>query len=260
MPARTELVVHLSAAGQARAACSCMTDVPTPWPEALAACREWIAQDLGTRIQGLHLQDAEGAVIGHLYYASSQHALVPYTIEDDVAVVLCAWIQPRHRGKGYAQLLRGTLTRQLADEEYKGILLACIHEVQCLSAAELFGPEQDRLRPVGPAGVLYYPLREERIEVRALELRIVPRHADPVEITVFTGGFCPYDVSTSLVAVQVAREFGKRVVVQEIPASTESLRRYGTASGIFINGRRTLQGAAPEEAIRRAIYEALEGE
>jgi hypothetical protein len=76
---------------------------------------------------------------------------------------------------------------------------------------------------------------------------------------VFAGGLCPYEAATSLVAVQVAQEFGQRVVLKEIPASREALHEYGTAAGVWVNGRRVPGGGLPEEAIRLAIREALEG-
>jgi hypothetical protein len=64
---------------------------------------------------------------------------------------------------------------------------------------------------------------------------------------------------TALQALEVAREFGRRVMVKEIPASREALVRYGTVEGVWINGRRLSGGGLPEEAIRLAIGEALEG-
>jgi hypothetical protein len=48
-------------------------------------------------------------------------------------------------------------------------------------------------------------------------------------------------------------------MVKEIPASREALVRYGTVEGVWINGRRLSGGGLPEEAIRLAIGEALEG-
>jgi hypothetical protein len=80
-----------------------------------------------------------------------------------------------------------------------------------------------------------------------------------VEVIVFAGGLCPYEAATSLVAAQVAQEFGQRVVLKEIPASREALYEYGTAMGVWVNGRRVPGGGLPEEAIRLAIREALEG-
>jgi hypothetical protein len=112
---------------------------------------------------------------------------------------------------------------------------------------------------VGQTRLLYLPLHQEAISIEPLEQRITPTHVVPVEVIVFTGGFCPYEVLTGTLALQVAREFGKRVILNEVPATTQTLRAYGTASGVLVNGQR-LPAAAPEEAIRQAISEALEGD
>jgi GNAT superfamily N-acetyltransferase len=234
-------------------------EVPTPWPEALQACRAWIAQGLGTLVEGLHLQDYAGTVIGHVYYGSSERALIPCQVEDGVAVVYCEWIQRRHQGKGYARLLSEALARHLDGEGYKGILVVATDDEQHMSYTHF---ARRGFRPVRQAGrlrLMYRPLRQESVDVQPLELRIAPRRGHPIEIVVFTGGFCPYEAATGLLTLQVAREFGDRVVLKEIPVTVENVRAYGAAGGVFINGRRTLPGGASEEAIRQAIHDALEG-
>jgi hypothetical protein len=106
---------------------------------------------------------------------------------------------------------------------------------------------------------MYYPLAQESIAVEPLRRRIPVGHRYPVEVLVFAGGLCPYEAATSLVATQVAQEFGRRVVLKEIPASREALYEYGIAKGVWVNGRLVPGGGLPEEAIRLAIREALEG-
>ena len=53
MIAERPRIVRLSETDQAEQACPCMVEVPAPWPEALHACRAWIAQNLGTLVEGL---------------------------------------------------------------------------------------------------------------------------------------------------------------------------------------------------------------
>jgi len=250
-------VVPLSEASQAEQACPCMVEVPVPWPEALWVCRTWIAQNLGTMIEGLHLQNGAENVIGHVYYASSERALVPYRIEDGVAVIYCEWIQRRHQKKGYARLLSEALIRHLDDEGYKGILVIATDDEQHMHHTHFVRRGFRLLRQVGPMRLMYYPLRKESVDVQPLEPRIAPGPRHPTEVIVFTGGLCPYEISTSLSALHVAREFGDRVVVKEVTATIENLHTYGVISGVFINGRRVLPGGAPEEAIRRAIHDEL---
>jgi hypothetical protein len=44
-----------------------------------------------------------------------------------------------------------------------------------------------------------------------------------------------------------------------VPLTAETVRAFGAAGGVWINGRRFPAGGAPEEAVRRAIGQALEG-
>jgi predicted GNAT family acetyltransferase len=252
-------VVRLSEIGQVEQACPCMVEVPAPWPEAVQACRAWIAQNLGTLVEGLHVQDDASNLIGHVYYASSERALIPCQVEDHVAVIYCEWIQRRHQGKGYARLLFEALIRHLDEGGYKGILVAATDDEQYMHYAHFVRRGFRFLRQAGPMRLMYYPLRQESVDVQPLELRITPKRRHPIEVIVFTGGFCPYEASTSLLTLQVAREFGDQVILKEVATTIENLRAYGVVGGVFINGRRTLPGGASEEAIRQAIHDALEG-
>ena len=252
-------VAYLTAAAQVEEACSCMTEVPTPWPEALAVCRTWLAEKIGTVVHGLHLRDETGQVIGHLYYVLSGQALVAYEIEDGVAVVHCEWIQRRHQGKGYSRILFQALIQRLKDEGCKGILVLATDDEQHMHHRHYDQRGCIFLRQDGSLRLMYYPLAQASIAVKPLKRRIATGHRYPVEVLVFTGGLCPYEAVTSLQALQVAREFGQRVILKEIPATREALHEYGTVDGVWINGRRVIGGGLPEEAIRLAIAEALEG-
>jgi len=244
---------------QAEEACCCMSEVPTPWPEALEACRTWLAERVGTTIHGLHLRDAAGKVIGHLYYAFSGQALVAYEIEEGVAVVHCEWIQRQHQGKGYSRILSDALIRHLAAVGRKGILVLATDDEQHMHYRHYARRGFRMLRQDGPVRLMYHPLSQESITAEPLRRRIPAGRRFPVELLAFTGGLCPYEATTPLLAVEVAREFGQRVTVKEVPATREALYEYGTAQGVWINGRRLPGGGLPEEAIRLAIIEALEG-
>jgi predicted GNAT family acetyltransferase len=251
-------VIRLCESAQTELAYPCMEDVPTPWPVALQTCRAWMAQNLGDTVEGIHLQDSAGNVIGHVYYGASERALIPYQVEEQVAVVYCEWIQRRYQGQGYARLLSDALIRHLDSEGYKGILVAATDDEQCMHHSHFVQRGFRLLQQAGPLRLAYYPLRQERVEVQPIELRIRPERRRPVEIIVFAGGTCAHEVATSSSALQVAREFGNRVVLKEIATTIENLRAYGAASGVYINGRRTLPGGASEEAIRQAIRDELE--
>lgn len=258
MTARDVQVAFVGEVAQAEEACSCAVEVPTPWPEALEVCRRWLAEKVGTVVHGLHLRGAGGAVIGHLYYAFSKDALAAYEIEDGVAVVHCEWIQRRHQGQGYSHLLSEALIRRLEAEGCKGILVLATDDEQHMHYRHYARRGFRMLRQDGTVRLMFYPLGQERIAVEPLRLRIAAGRRYPVEVLVFTGGLCPYEASTSLMAAEVAREFGQRVALKEVEASREALYEYGTAQGVWINGRRLPGGGLPEVAIRLAIREALE--
>ena len=77
----------------------------------------------------------------------------------------------------------------------------------------------------------------------------------PVEIHLFRGFLCPYEVSTQQLVREVAGEFRGRVKVHEIWLTRETLDTYGVPSGVLINGRQKLAGGETERAIRQAIME-----
>lgn len=258
MTARDVQVTSLAEVDQVQEAYSCMAEVPTPWPEALEACRTWLAEKVGTVVHGLHLRDAAGNVIGHLYYAFSEQALVAYEIENGVAVVHCEWIQRRHQGRGYSRILFEGLIHRLEAEGCKGILVLATDDEQHMHYRHYAQRGFRSLHQDGVVRLMYYPLEQKTIVVAPLRRRIYTGYRYPVEVIVFTGDLCPYEATTSLLAVDVAREFGQRVNLKEIPATREALHTYGTAGGVWINGRRVPGGGLPEEAIRLAIREAVE--
>lgn len=72
----------------------CATEIPSPfWANGLPLSREWFAAHLGNSVEGLHLENEDGVVIGHIYWAPGDKALVPYRIEDGVAYEYCEWVQ-----------------------------------------------------------------------------------------------------------------------------------------------------------------------
>jgi GNAT superfamily N-acetyltransferase len=258
MAAQDVNVVSLSDPGQVQHACPCMEEVPTPWPEALDACRDWIAGHLGNLVEGLHLEQPQDEVIGNLYYGFSERALIPYQAEAGVAILYCEWIQRRHQGRGYARLLFDAFTQDLSRRGYKGILAEPSAYEAGMSYEYLLGRGFKPLQDVGAKRLLYYPLAQPSIAVQPLDVRIVVRSRYPVEILAFSGGFCPCETATSMAALDVCREFGDRVVVRDVPITADSVRAYGVARGVYINGRPLPGDGLPEEAIRQAIREALE--
>jgi len=251
------VIRRLEGAGDTQQAYCCMTEVPTPWPEALCQCREWVSHNLGKYIEGYHLQLENGEVVGHLYYAPSNRALFPYVVESDFDVLYCEWVQRRYQGRGLGRNLFGRFLEDLKQLGSKGILVENTaiegQDHLDLYLRRGFGVVYES----GDTRVLYLPLRQSTIEVEPLEARIHARHTIPVEILVIGGYMCPYEAATLLLLQEVVHEFGERVVLRQEPLTPQTLKKYGVSRGIFINGRRGLAGAETEESIRQAIMEAL---
>jgi GNAT superfamily N-acetyltransferase len=234
----------------------CMTEVPTPWPEALCLCRGWIAENLGRYAEGYHAQIDE-QVLGHLYYATLDRALFPYEIEPGAAVMYCEWVQRRHQGRGIGRKLFDAFVSEARAQNLKGILVEAtdlegqMNYQHYVSRGFSVIQEQDHRK------LMYLALKQPFIMARPLRPSITPRRNVPIEVLILSGYLCPLDVSTQLLLLDVAREFGDQVVLKQEQLTPETLKHYGVANGIFINGRQKLTGAMTEEAIRQAIVEEM---
>jgi len=236
----------------------CMTEVPTPWPVALCACRDWMSQNLGRYVEGYHLQLKGAGVVGHLYYAPAERALVPYVVESKVAVMYCEWVQQRYQKQGFGHLIFDTFLEDMEKWGAKGLLVEAtdmegqMHMDHYLSRGFMMILERGHLK------LLYRPISQAEIGVEALQPQIRPRSGVPVEILVLSGYLCPYEVATLMLLPGVVQEFGDRVVLRQVALTPKTLQDYGAARGIFVNGRQHLTGAESEEAIRRIILEEIE--
>ena len=251
------IVKRLHSAEDARLAFPCMCEVPTPWPKALEECRAWIGQNLGRHVEGYHLYDPSGSVVGQLYYAPSEHALVPYEIEPGMAVMYCEWVQRRQQGKGLGRQLFTTFKEDAQSAGCKGIVVEGTDREEQMPYQRYLARGFKIIHETDDRKLLYLPLRQAKVRALPLQPRIPSRRGIPVEILILTGYLCPFETPTRLLLLEVAREFGDRVLVRQEPLTKETLRRYGAASGIFINGRPKLAGATSEDAIRQAIMEEL---
>lgn len=247
----------LSSASDAQMAYCCMTEVPTPWPEALCHCRDWISQNLGVHVEGYHLQLASGEVIGHIYYSLSQRALFPYQVEPDVCVLYCEWIQRQYHGLGFGKSLSNVFLSDMQQESIKGVLVEGTDFEGQMNYQHYLARDFKIVSEKEHRKLLYLPLNQPRVEVKPLARRIQPRRGVPVEIVVINGYLCPYEVSSQLILRQVVQEFGDRVNLQEVSLTPETLHDYGDARGTFVNGKQKLLGGESEEEIRQAILEEI---
>ena len=250
-------VKRLQKEDEALEAFCCMSEVPSPWPDALKVCRVWASQNLGRHIEAYHIQDQGGTSVGQLYYAPSERALVPYQVEPGVAVMYCEWVQRRYQKQGLGRLLFSAFEADMRDQGCKGVLVEGTDREEQMYYGHYLARGFEIVHESGHRKLLYLPLNQPQIEARPLESRIRPRRGTPVEILVLSGYLCPFETSTQVLLLEVAREFGDRVIIQQEPLTPETLERYGVADGVFINGRRKLTGGVTEEAVRQAIIEEL---
>lgn len=235
----------------------CMMEVPTPWPQALCQCRDWITDNLGRHVEGYHLEMESGEVVGHLYYALSEQALFPYEVDAGFAVLYCDWVQTRYQGKGLGRRLFGTFLSAMQSEGVRGVLVEAtdmkgqMHYEHYMKRGfkEIYAHHHSRL--------LYLPIMDEQVEIKPIIGKIRQRSGLPVEIQIINGYMCPYEISTQIALRQIAHEFAGQVVLKDTWLTPETLQEFGVAKGVFINGRQKLLGAETEEAIRQAIMEEM---
>lgn len=200
-------VRHLQAPEDGKQTFPCATESPVPfWADGLALSRDWFAENLGGHIEGFHLEDDSGNVIGHIYWAPSKQALVPYDVEDGVACIYCDWVQRQHRGKRGMHLLFQESVDFLRSQGYKGLLVdgteyeGYMHYRHFLKRGfQVIGEGNGRK-------LLYYPLSQASVVVKPITARIAGKVRAEVEVLVIGSHFCPVGASAVLAVRKVARE------------------------------------------------------
>jgi len=243
---------------EAAGAYPCATESPRPfWADGLELSREWFRENLGKHVEGFHLEE-DGEVIGHIYWAPSEQALVPYRTEPGAAWLYCEWVQRPHQGKGHMRQLFSAFVEHLKKEGYKGVLVGATDYEGYMHHSH-FEKRGFRVIREGDGGkLMYLPLAQEAVEVEPLAADIPVEGRAPVVVLIVGSRFCPVGAATVLYLRKAAAEFGNRVVIKEIPAGPEALSHYGVADGIFINGKPAFFAPATEEQVRAAILKALE--
>ena len=257
MSEREVVIKRIRAAEDAQKAYCCMTEVPTPWPQALCQCRDWVTNNLGRYVEGYHLIKPDGEVIGHLYYALSEQALFPYQVETGAAVLYCEWVQKRYQGMGYGTMLFNAFISDRAQADDLGILVEATDIEGQMHYRHYKVKGFELIHERGHRKLLYLPIKQRQVKVVPLVERITPRSAFPIEITILNGYMCPHEVSTMIQLRSIIPEFGDQVILRDIWLTPETLHEFGAAKGVFINGRQKLAGGETEEAIRQAIREEL---
>jgi predicted GNAT family acetyltransferase len=241
---------------EARKAYPCATEVPLPfWADGLPLSRAWFAENLGQNINGFHLEDDTGQVIGHIYWASSEKALAPYQIEDGVAYIYCEWVQRQHRMQGGIQNLFQAFVDFLREEGYKGVLLDGTNIEGYMHYNHFIKRGFQVVRENDGEKLLYLPLSQLSVSVKPLAPQVTREGVGEVEVLIIGCHFCPVGASAVLAVRRVVQEYGDRVILKEVPASIETIAKYGIGDGIFINGKAKFFGPVNDIYIRKAIEE-----
>ena len=224
--------------------------------DGLELSREWFAENLGRHVEGFHVGE-DGEVIGHIYWAPSERALVPYRTEPGVAWIYCEWIQRPHQGRGYMRALFSAFIEHLKGEGYKGVLVGATDYEGYMHYSHFANRGFRVIREEGGGKLLYLLLSQAEVEVEPLAENIPVEGRAPVEVLMIGSLFCPVAAATVLYLRKVAAEFGDRVSMVELPAGPEALARYGVADGIFINGKPAFFGPVTEDQVRATIMKEL---
>lgn len=235
----------------------CMGESPpgVKWIEHVGESREWFQANLGKHVEGYHLFDDNGKVVGHVYYASSEKMLLPFEVEPKVAFIYCTEMLKAYLRKGYGKTMLDYMKTDLKKQGYKGILVDATN-IQEYMYHEHFGKQGFKtILEHSPFKLMYFPLNQAKVKTKPIEINYKPSR-DKVEVTLFKLPFCPVGAYMYHTIKRIAQSFGDQVKVVEIQPTQEMIRRIGTTDPL-INGKIKLFGPASEEDIRKAIQEEI---
>ncbi len=235
----------------------CISETPpgAAWAKSLPESREWLRKNLGKHVEGYHLLD-DGKVIGHIYYATSEKALIPYELEPGVACIYCTEMLRDYMHKGYGSMMFDYMKRDLKKQGFKGIMVPATDFKEFMHY-ELFQKQGFKIiKEHPPFKVMYFPLTKENISAKPINLNYKPSK-DKVEVTLFNNFFCPVGAHMHHSIKKVAQSFGDKVKIVEIEATLETVRKYGTTDPL-INGKIKIFGPASEANVKKAIQEEVD--
>lgn len=225
------------------------------WQNFLPRSRPWLKQNLGEYVEGYHQINRE-KVVGHVYYAPSEKALIEYEIEPNIAFIYCVYLWKEHREKGLGRKMLDHFKEEMRKQGFKGIVAEASDFPRYMHYSHFQKQGFKMVLEHGPFKVIYFPLAQKEVKVKPRELKYKPK-ALGIEVTLFRNFFCPVSAGMHQKVREVATTFGDKVSIVEIDANKNALEKYGTANGILINGKRKLIGPAPDEEIYRAIQEEI---
>jgi hypothetical protein len=239
-------------------ACYCCTTeslVDASWTQALPESKKWFKSNLGKHVQGYHLLDGN-RVVGHIYWETSEKALVPHRIEPKVACVYCTELLHDYMHKGYGKTLFDHMKQDLKKQAYKGIIVDATSIKEFMHYEHFQKQGFKTIKEHGLFRLMYFPLLKQTVEAEPLALNYQPSK-EKVEVTLFNDFSCPVGAYMYQLFKRVAQGFGDKVKIVEIQVTPETIREYGTTAPL-VNGKIKIFGPASEKDVQRAIQEEIE--
>jgi GNAT superfamily N-acetyltransferase len=235
----------------------CMGENPpgVSWADFLPESRKWFKQNFRKHVEGYHLLDGK-RIVGHIYFAPSQKALVPFEVEPNVAFIYCTEILRDHMRKGYGRTMFDYAKDDLRKRGFKGILVDASDFEGYMLHTHFAKQGFKVIMEHKPFKLMYFPLLKEKVEAKLSEFHYEPSK-DKLEITLFRHSFCPVAVYMHNLLKNVGKSFGDKVRLVEIQPTMKTVRQYGTTDPL-INGKVKLLGPASEQDVRKAIQEELD--
>jgi hypothetical protein len=232
----------------------CCINSQSPFVAGLQESKGWFKDNFGRHVEGYHLLDGS-KVVGHIYYASSDQALVPYEMESGAACIYCTYLIRDYLNKGFGRMMFDHMKRDLRLQSVKGIMVPAT-EFREWMHYELFLKQGFQVRREHyPYKAMYFPLTKKDMKIEPLTVDYSPS-IEKVEVTLFKSFFCPVGSFMYDRIKKVAQSFGDRVKIVEIDGTLANMRKYGSTEP-FINGKIKLYGPASEEDIMNAIEEEI---
>jgi len=232
----------------------CCIPAESPFAEGLPESMEWFKANLGEHVEGYHLLDGD-EVVGHIYYAMSQKALIPYEIEPGVACIYCTYILGDYLHKGYGRMMFDYMKNALKSQFVKGIMVRGTEFKEWMHYELFLKQGFQVIQEHSPYKVMYFPLTQKDIILKVLDLNYTPSK-DKVEVTLFKSSFCPVSPFMYNRIRKVAQSFGDKVKLVEMDGTLENVKRYGTLEPL-INGKIKLFGPVSEEDIMKSVEEEI---
>jgi len=224
------------------------------WAEYLPVAREWFKDNLGRHIEGYHLTD-KGRVVGLIYWARSENALLPYIIEPNVACIYCTELLRDYKHKGHGRMMLDYMKNDLNQQGFKGILVPATNLEVYMHYKDFQKQGFKTIKEQPPIKLMYYPLKKKNITLKVVDLNYKPA-SDKVEVTLFRNFMCPVNASMYYMIKKVAEGFRNKTKTVEIDVTLETVRKYGTTDPL-INGKMKFWGPVPEKTVQTAIQEEV---